>query len=152
MGSSKTRKKCSENRSKQARHKRILYLPMARAAADDLTLHSRLALESIRQGRGGSQGAHCMAQAVLLTGQLTKAGHGQLDVAQLDDVEREVLNMLVHGAATGEWIFPDSLIAVLTVVVNEYDRLLRDTRLQAVVEATDRLDRIIGRKLATSNG
>jgi hypothetical protein len=152
MGSSKTRKKGSENRSKQARHKRILYLPMARAAANDLTLHCRLALESIRQGRGDSQRAHCMAQAVFLTGQLTKAGHGHLDVAQIDDVEREVLNLLVHGRATGEWIFRDSLIATLTIVANEYDRLLCETRLQAVIEATDRIDRIIRKKLATSNG
>src|SRR6202012_4270652 len=143
MGTSKTRKRGSDNRSGQARHKRILYLPMARSAADEITLPCRLSLEAIRQGRADSRCAHCVAQAVLLSGFLTQAGHGLLDSAVLNGAEREISTLLDHGRSTGEWRFPEALVDVLTEIINEYDRQLRETRLQAVLDASDRLERLI---------
>lgn len=149
MSTSKIRKK-SPDRSKQARHNRKLYLPMERAAANDIMLHCRLALETIRQGRGDKENAYCIAQAVLLTRHLTLAGYGRLDSTHLENVEHELWALLDHGRDTGNWVFADSVIEDLTTVVNEYDRLLRETRLQAVVDASEWLDRVIAKKQTTA--
>ncbi|MDN7176981.1 hypothetical protein M0D69_02890 [Caballeronia sp. SEWSISQ10-4 2] len=104
---------------------------------------TRLALETIRSGAGDRASAHCMAQVTLLTGFLTQAGHGLLETKFLDSVERQVSDPLNHGRDSGEWLFPKPLVEALTVVVNEHDRQLRETRLQAIVEASQRLDKLI---------
>ena len=150
MAISKTRKKVP-GRGKQVQHNRKLFLPMERAAANEIMLHCRLALEAIRQGRGDKASAHCLAQAVLLTGHLTHAGYGDLKVEWLDETERALLSQIGHGGATSEWHFHDSLIEDLTAVVNEYDRILSVTRLQAVVEASEWLDRVLAKKITAAS-
>jgi hypothetical protein len=52
----------------KSRHRKALYLPMDRAAANSIGLRFRLALELIRRGEGNRASEHCMAQVILLTG------------------------------------------------------------------------------------
>jgi hypothetical protein len=128
--------------AKQSRHKKALFLPMGRGEANGLILPVRIALERIRQGKPDRDAAVCMAEIVLLTGFLTMGGFGRLDTALLDDVEKRLLTELDQGGAGGEWKFAPELVDALVVVVNEYDRLIRETRLQAIVEANDRFARM----------
>ena len=112
---------------------------MDRSSVNEISLQFRLALETIRHGTGNRASAHCLAQVTLLTGFLTQAGHGLLETKFLDSVEHQVSDLLDHGRDSGEWLFPQPLIEALTVIVNEHDRELRETRLQAIVEASHRL-------------
>ena len=89
-----------------------------------------------------------MAQTLLLTGYLTAAGHGELNVSFLDDVEHALAALLDRGRDTGDWQASESLVDKLTVVVNEHDRQLLETRLQAIVEASERLNRTIATSVA----
>lgn len=143
MATSKKRKKGIARRGSKSSHQKALFLPMDRSTVGEISLHVRLVLETIRQGRGDRASAHCMAQVTLLTGFLTQAGHGELEAGFLDNVELQVSALLDTGRDSGEWFFPGSLIDSLTVVVNEHDRQLRETRLQAIVEANNRLDKLI---------
>lgn len=131
--------------SAKSRHLKALFLPMDQSSVNQISLQFRLALETIRHGVGNRASAHCMAQVTLLTGFLTQAGHGLLETQFLDSVERQVSDLLNHGRDSGEWFFPPHLVEALTVVVNEHDRQLRETRLQAIVEASRRLDKLIQR-------
>src|SRR5579859_3904532 len=52
--------------AKQSRHKKALFLPMDRAAADDLVLPVRIAYERIRMGKCDRGAVVYMAEIVLL--------------------------------------------------------------------------------------
>jgi hypothetical protein len=80
---------------------------------------------------------------VLLTGFITEAGHGLLDLSFVKEVERGVLALLDRGAATGDWNVPDTLLEPLPSVINEHDRQLREVRLGVVTTAVERLERMI---------
>jgi hypothetical protein len=134
--------------AKQSRNKKALFLPLDRAAADELVLPVRIAFERIRQGKVDRDATVCMAEILLLTGFLTAGGFGQLDPAFLDDVEKRLLAELNQGGVPGEWKFAAELVDALVVVVNEYDRLVRETRLQAIVEANQSFARL--RRMATN--
>ncbi|MGF6996921.1 hypothetical protein [Paraburkholderia sp. GAS32] len=127
--------------AKRSRHRKALFLPMDRATADDLVLPVRIAFERIRQGEADRDAAVCMAQILLLTGFLTEGGFGLLDTAFLDSVEKRLLTEL-NQAGVVEWKFAAELINDLGVVVNEYDRLIRETRLQAIFEANESCSRL----------
>lgn len=115
---------------------------MARRTADELVLPVRIALEQIRQGKVDRGAAVCMTEILLLTGFLTEKGFGQLDPTFLDDVEKQLLVEMDRGRATGEWEFGAELVDALVVAVNEYDRLIHETRLQAIVEANQSFARL----------
>jgi hypothetical protein len=121
---------------------------MDTAAVNEISLQFRLAFEAIRQARADKACAYSMAQVTLLTVFLTQAGHGELDPDFLDDIEHQVSAVLENGRDSGEWQFPSPLIESLNIVVNEHDRQLRETRLQAIIEASQRLDHFIRRSPA----
>jgi hypothetical protein len=128
--------------AKQSRHKKALFLPMGRGEADRLVLPVRIALERIRQGKVDRDAAVWLAEIVLLTGFLTEGGFGILATSFLDDVERRLLTELDQSGVGDEWKFAPELVDALVAVVNEYDRLIRETRLQAIVEANARFTRL----------
>jgi hypothetical protein len=128
--------------AKQSRHKKALFLPMDRATADELVLPVRIAFERIRSGRPDRDAVVCMAQTLLLVGFLTEAGFGLLDTARLDAIEKRLLTELNRRGDGVEWDFDGDLVDELALVVNEFDRLLRETRLQAIVEANESFARL----------
>jgi hypothetical protein len=127
--------------AKHSRHKKALFLPLDREAADALVLPVRIALERIRQGKADRDATACMAEILLLTGFLTDLGFGRLDTPFLKDAEKRLLAEITQGGVCGEWKFAADLVDTLVVVVNEYDRLMRETRLKAIVEANDHFAR-----------
>ncbi|TCK32620.1 hypothetical protein B0G84_8438 [Paraburkholderia sp. BL8N3] len=143
MSRTKKRKPAGANRT-QTRTAKAFLLPMHRRDADAMSLQFRVALENVRRQRAGRQEATCLAQVVLLTSFLTEEGHGEIDLHYIREVENDVLAMLDHGEATGEWEFPQAMLDPLTAIVNEHDRQLREVRLAAVAAATERLDRLVG--------
>ncbi|CAN7310158.1 MULTISPECIES: hypothetical protein [unclassified Caballeronia] len=130
----------------QSRRKRILFLPMERTAADQLSLQFHIALETLRRGQGDSTTAQCLVQVILLTGFLEEAGFGQIEREVLDRGERALSALIQRGKATGDWLIDDLAIDNLTIIVNEHDRQLRETRLQAVVHASERFNRLIEKR------
>ena len=127
--------------AKQSRHKKAFFLPMDRAAANELVLPVRIAFERIRQGKPDRDAAVCMAQILLLVGYLTEGGFGLLETAFLDGVEKRLLTELTRSGGDVEWKFAVDLVDELAAVVNEYDRLVRETRLQAIVRANESFSR-----------
>jgi hypothetical protein len=99
---------------------------MNRQDADGLVLSVRIALERIRQGKADRDATACMAEILLLTGFLTEGGFGRLDKPFLNDVEKRLLAEMTQGGVGGEWKIASELVDALVVVVNEYDRLMRE--------------------------
>jgi hypothetical protein len=141
MPNSKKRKKTQV--SNRNRHNKALYLPLDRASVDQMAIGFRIALESIRQGRGETIAARCMVQVVLLTSYVSDAGYGFISSAALDEAEDLLFDVFGAYNTTGKWIFEPSLIDKLTAIVNEHERQLRETRLQIIVGATRQLNRLL---------
>ena len=131
-----TRNSRSPSLAVRSRHKKALFMPLSRTAADELVLPVRIAFERIRRGAGDRAAAVCMAEILLLTGFLTEGGFGLLDSSFLDETEKQLLSVLTRDSG-GETHFAVELVEALGDVVNEYDRLMRETRLQAIVEANE---------------
>ncbi|MDN8068997.1 MULTISPECIES: Fis family transcriptional regulator [Burkholderia cepacia complex] len=129
--------------SAQARRAKALFLPMSRADADRVILQHRTVLEAVRAGYADAGLARRLFTTILLTRYLTEEGHGLLDLGLLDEAEQMLTTALDNGEERGDWNFQPALIDLLSLIVNEHDRQLRETRLQAIVRASERLDRLI---------
>ncbi|CAE6871179.1 hypothetical protein R69746_08441 [Paraburkholderia aspalathi] len=129
-----SKKTATSHKAMQLRRSKRLFLPLAREDAEKVVLRCRMALESIRRGDGDRAAADLMASTLLLTTFLTEAGHGLLSILLLEETERMLFDTLNTGMQTGIWVFAEPLIRNLMTVVNEHDRQLRETRLQAVNE------------------
>lgn len=141
MPRSAVRKSRPSNRGGNSRHKKVLLLPMRQADADDRVLPVRIAFERIRLGKADRAAAVCMAEILLLTGFLTEDGFGCLDSAFMGGVEMRLLVELNQDREAA-WRIDAALIADLGRVVNEYDRLIRETRLQAIMAANENFARL----------
>ncbi|MGF6649539.1 hypothetical protein OKW34_000101 [Paraburkholderia youngii] len=122
---------------------RTLLLPMPRDDAAKLVLRTRLALDRLRNGEADRRLINELSQIVLLTNFISEAGHSDLELAWLERVEGDLAGVLVQADATGIWVVPEDLIGDVTKVVNEYDRALSQTRLAVIVDACNRLERLI---------
>lgn len=116
---------------------------MPRADADRVILQHRTALEAVRGGYADAALTRRLFTTILLTRYLTEDGHGLLDLPLLDEAEHMLTTALENGEDHGDWSFSPGLIDLLSATVNEHDRQLRETRLQAIVRASERLDRLI---------
>jgi hypothetical protein len=116
---------------------------MPREDAAKLVLRTRLALERLRHGDAGRQLINELSQVVLMTNFITEAGFGELEIAWLERVERDLAGVLLHADTTGTWDVPEALVGDVMRVVNEYDRLLSQTRLAVIVDACNRLEWLI---------
>jgi hypothetical protein len=114
---------------------------MSRSEASNLALRTRIALERLRNGEAGRSLVNHMSQIVLITGYITRAGFGRLDIHDIDLVEQNLGEVLFEADRTGEWKIPDALISELTTVVNEYDHQLATTRVEIVARASEHLER-----------
>jgi hypothetical protein len=137
-------------KSGRQRNAKVYWLPMPRREAEIIVMQYRLAIENLRRGRAGQIEAQCLAQAVLLANMLTGMGYGKLEPSVIREVLEDLLAMLEHGGATGEWRFPDSGLARLVIVVNEHDRQLREVHLAAFVDCNERLQGMVDSVLRTA--
>jgi hypothetical protein len=141
MPASVKRKKTST--AIQSRHRKLFYLPIERALANQVILQFRMAIEVVRGGHADNAAARKLLQVTLVSGFINEAGFGMIEQSIIDRTERALSEAFTRNRETGEWSFSAELIDDLTVIVNEHDRQLRETRLQVVAEATARLDRLI---------
>lgn len=72
------------------------------------------------------------------------AGHGKLEIGEIERVERGLAEVLNEADRTSAWNVPEWLIDGLTAVVNEYDRQLCFTRMEIVLRASDYLGKLVG--------
>jgi hypothetical protein len=124
---------------------KMLYLPMPRADVDALMLPSRIALEMALRGRANASAARRLASLVILTRLLTEAGHGQLDIDALRDAETTLAEVFATGNQSDRWSFPEGASEALRQIVNEHERQLCETRLEAIAKASARLDTLVER-------
>lgn len=116
---------------------------MPRREASDLALRARIALERLRTGEADRPLINLVSQVVIVASFITRAGHGQLDIGEIECVERGLGEVLAEADRTGVWNVPESLIEGLTAVVNEYDHQLCVTRMEIVVRASDHLGKLV---------
>jgi hypothetical protein len=124
-------------------HAKSLFLPMPRSESTDLALRARIALERLRSGEADRALVNLVSQVVIIASFITRAGHGQLDIAEIERVERGLGEVLGEADRSGVWNVSESLIAGLTAVINEYDRQLCVTRMEIVVRASDHLGKLV---------
>lgn len=140
---SSKKKHRSFHRPSAGAHAKARLLPMPQREASNLALRARIVLERVRHGEADRSLINHISQIVLITGFVTRAGFGRLDIQDIDRVEKNLWQVGVEADSTGEWNIPDSLINELTAVVNEYDRQLTVTRAEIVARASDHLDRLM---------
>ena len=116
---------------------------MPRRQSSDLALRARIALERLRNGEADRSLINLVSQATIIAGFITRAGHGKLDIADIERVERELGAVLVEADRTGTWDVPVRLIEGLTAVINEYDRQLCVTRMEVIARASDHLGKLV---------
>lgn len=116
---------------------------MPRRQSSDLALRARIALERLRNGEADRSLINLVSQVTIIAGFITRAGHGKLDIADIERVERELGAVLVEADRTGTWDAPERLIEGLTAVINEYDRQLCVTRMEVIARASDHLGKLV---------
>lgn len=141
-----------EQRVIRNRQNKKLYLPMGEEHANQLSLQARIAFETVRTGRPDKASALAMSSVVLLCETLTVSGHGLLPLAMLGETRQGITGVLMRGVESGRWEYPPALVDQLTDVVNEYDRQMHETRLNAIVAASDAVDRLIERSKSKQAG
>jgi hypothetical protein len=126
-------------------HTKALFLPMPSKEASDLALRARIALERLRNGEADRLLINLVSQIVIIVSFITRAGHGKLDIGNIEHVERNLGEVVLEADRTGAWTIPRSLIEDLIAVVNEYDRQLCVTRMEIVARASDHLGKLVDR-------
>jgi hypothetical protein len=143
MPVSKKRKKSSGSATVQSRQKKQLYLPLKQDDADQMCLQARLSFEAMRQGRGDRAAALNMCSIALMCETITVAGHGLLPLSVVAQATQGAFDALDDGVDNGVWQFSDSLVEELTLVINEYDRQMRESRLQTIIAAAEKVERFL---------
>ncbi|WP_147439669.1 hypothetical protein [Paraburkholderia sp. BL17N1] len=142
MPVSKKRRKLANASAEQATKKRLLTSPLARAEADRIVLHIRVGLEAIRSGHNDETALLNLQSVVLLTEMLTAEGRGALPLDMIRETGRQVVHLLEGGQDREQWTVPAALSDALIAIVNEYDRIMHQVPLQAVLAATGKLERL----------
>jgi hypothetical protein len=125
----------------RARKNRTLLLPMPLPQAEDLVLRVYIALDAMRRGKGSVYAAQTLTQAMILTGFLANAGHGEATYEQMQQAEADISAAFDRGRDTGEWRLDDEAHGRFAVIVSTYDYQLRRAPLAAIVNASEQLDR-----------
>jgi hypothetical protein len=116
---------------------------MPRKEASDLVLRARIALERLRNGEADRSLINLVSQIIIIVSFITRAGHGKLDIRDVERVERDLGEVLLAVERTATWTVPDTLIEDLTTVVNEYDRQICVTRMEIVARASNHLGKLV---------
>lgn len=145
MPVSKKRKKPASSKLSPSRNKK-LYLLLPKVEADELCLQARLAFEAVRRGTGDRSAALNMSAIALMCENLTAGGNGLLPLPFLSQVREGAFEALDDGDASG-WQFSPTLVEGLLRVVNEYDRQIRETRLHAIIEASNKVNRFLENRI-----
>lgn len=109
--------------------------------AVQLVLRTRVVLERVRAGESERALIGHLLEITAITGFITQAGYGKLDVALVHDVRRDLAHVLACFDEAGRRGIDDSLIDRITSVVNEYDRMVGAVRLEVLMRACDHLER-----------
>jgi hypothetical protein len=142
MPVSKKRRKLANASAEQATKKRLLTSPLARTEADRIALDIRICLEALRSGHNDDTALLTLQSVILLVELLTAEGRGGLSLEMIRDAGRQLVDVLEKSEDTAQWTVPVTLSNALTVIVNEYDRIMHQVPLQAVLAATGKLERL----------
>jgi len=125
------------------RNNKKLHLPLDHALADRLCLRFRLALEAAIQGRADLTTTQCLLEVTLLTSFVGEDGFSLIDEQITDDAETALYQSLERATNTRNIVLNAKTLENLTIIVNEHDRQLRELRLEVLLKASARLERLI---------
>ncbi|MFM0351132.1 hypothetical protein [Paraburkholderia sp. RL17-347-BIC-D] len=125
---------------------KTLFLSMPRADADALILNYRIALEAAKSGHADAVLIRRLFTMALLTRFLTEAGHGLLERVAPEEGESVLVEIAGRGPETGDWTRSRLAIELLVCITNEHDRQLQQTRVEVLIDASNRLDRFLDRQ------
>lgn len=128
----------------KTRQKKQLFLPMDTVDADRLALRFHVALSSVLQGTAEAPDVYCLAQTVVMTALIADLDGSNLDMNDLTVSEECMCRRLAY-VELAHWRLDDVEAHSLRNVINEHDRQLHQTRLQTLVRATERFERLLKR-------
>ncbi|MEX3614748.1 MAG: hypothetical protein VB141_13570 [Burkholderia gladioli] len=127
--------------TKTARQNPLLYLPLDTASADRISIKFHAALEVARRGSADVATARSLAHAALLVDLIADSERSDISRETLDLAKAGLAELIKKGHESDDWMFPDDLLSIITDLVNEHDRQLRECRMSVIVAATERLER-----------
>lgn len=127
--------------TKTARQNPLLYLALDTASADRISIKFHAALEVARRGSADVVTARSLSHAVLLVDLIADTEGGNVSRETLDQAEAGLAELIKKGHESDDWTFPENLLSIVTNLVNEHDRQLRECRMSVIVAATERLER-----------
>lgn len=92
-----------------------------------------------------------MASISLMCEMITAAGHGLLPLPLVQQARKGAFDALDNGASSGVWTFTEALTNQFTLVINEYDRQMRETRLHAIIGASEKVEHLLAKQGQSRN-
>jgi hypothetical protein len=121
-------------------------LPLAREAADAISLTSHLALAACRRGKGNEYLLNELICAVYLVYFLQQSGHGSEPLELFRKAEVRLGRTAWQGKRQGVWHLDKQGAALLERVLAVYDSQLTRAALGVVLQARDRLGTVLSTK------
>ncbi|MDR5806448.1 hypothetical protein [Caballeronia sp. LZ001] len=92
-----------------------------------------------------------MASISLMCEMITAAGDGLLPLPLVQQARKGAFDALDNGASSGVWTFTEALTNQFTLVINEYDRQMRETRLHAIIGASEKVEHLLAKQGQSRN-
>jgi len=125
------------------RNNKKLHLPLDHVSADRLSLRFRLALERTLQGQADLAAMQCLLEVTLLTSFLGEDGFSLIKEQITDNAEVALYQILGSPTPHQNFVLTAKALEDLTIIVNEHDRQLREIRLEVLLKATARLEKLV---------
>jgi hypothetical protein len=121
-------------------------LPLAREVSDAISLTSHLALAVCRRGKGNEHLLNELVCAVYLVYFLQQSGYGNEPLELFREAEVRLGRTAWQGKRRGLWHLDQQGAALLERVLAVYDSQLTRVALGAVLQARDRLRKVLSTK------
>ena len=140
-----TRRASTRRRPRGQLAKRLL-LPMPRDEIEKMSLQYHSALEAIRMRQGSAFGMRILLQMIMLTGFIDEARRQEIRVKVLVAAERGIQAAFDRGEREDLWTFDEQTDELVSMLLAWHDDQLRTAPLAVLLEAIERMDRLIDGK------
>lgn len=101
-----------------------------------------MAFARAQEGTAAEPDAQCLMETVMLATLIADLEGSDLNSADLSTSE-DCLRRRLRSIGPSKWHLSESEAQSLRAVINEHDRQLRESRLQILVKATERFERLL---------
>lgn len=121
-------------------------LPMPRQEIEQMSLQYHAVLEAIRMRQGSAYGMRILLQMIVLTGFIDQARRQDIRIDALMAAERGIQAAFDRGERDDVWMFDEETDALVATLLAWHDDQLRTVPLAVLMEAVERMDRLIDGK------